>query len=196
MKTINQKIAWLLIAVVSICGMCSKNDEDNNVNNTPVVMQFSKGILATVGVNAIGVVDTIHFRNSAASGNTPSLFSYDGSLDYAASGWYVRPKDLWELINTGSNQWHIRNNAGYYMGYEFNANGTGNNKYTMSLDLTPGPNNLFVMNKTGTNNFYIQPVANKDVYLTSVVANITPPNPRHEHGKFISGTKQLWFLIP
>ena len=189
-------LVLITIGFTCLFGMCKKGDQNNNTNTTPVIMQFSKGILATVGINGINVLDTIHFRNSATNGNTPSLFSYEGHLDYPASGWYVRPRDFWELINSGSNTWHIRNNAGYYLGYEFNPNGTGNNKYTINLDLVPGNNHLFVMNKTGTNNFYIQPVANQNVFLNSLPADVQPPNPTHTKGRFLEGSEQLWFLIP
>jgi len=190
-------ILLLFISLSSICGMCSKDDvTPPPVTNPPGVIQISTGILATVGIDAIGKTDTIHFRNSATNGNTPNLFSYMAVADFPATGAYVRPRDFWTLTNSGTNQWHIRNNAGYYLGYKFNPNGTGNNKYTMSLDLTAGDNNLFEVNKTGTNNFYIQPSANKAVYLTSVAADIQPPNPAHVWGKFITSTKQLWFLIP
>jgi hypothetical protein len=189
-------LALVTIGFIFFFVMCKKENQNNNTNTPPVVMQFSKGILATVGINGIHVLDTIHFRNSSTSGNIPSLFSYEGSLDYPASGWYVRPRDFWELINSGTNAWHIKNNAGYYLGYEFNPNGTGNNKYTITLDLVPGDTHLFVMNKTGANNFYIQPVANKNVFLNSLPADVQPPNPAHTKGRFLEGTKQLWFLIP
>lgn len=186
----------VLLAFTCVYGTCSKDNQVNIPNITPVVLQHSKGILATVGINGINVMDTIHFRNSATNGNTPSLFSYEGVADYPASGFYVRPRDFWQLTNTGTNQWHIRNNAGYYLGYEFNPNATGNNKYSIKLDLVPANNHLFVMNKTGANNFYIQPVANQNVFLNSLPADVQPPNPTHTKGRFLDGAKQQWFLIP
>ncbi len=196
MKNISFNCLLLLLSLSGIFGMCSKEDAVINEPGTnPVAIQHTRGLLVTRGINGIGVLDSIHFRNTNSSTH-PTLFSYNTVYDNPSTGAYVRPRDLWELINAGTNNWHIKNNAGYYLGYEFNANGTGYNKYTITIDLVPGDNHLFVMNKTGSNNFYIQPVANRNVYLNSVSPNVQPPQPAHKYGRFIEGSKQLWFLIP
>ncbi len=190
------KLALSFTILTSIYGTCKKDDAINaDPTNTPGVIQVSKGLLVTRGINGIGVLDSVHFRNGNSNIH-PTLFSYNTIYDNSSSGFYVRPRDFWELINSGTNSWHLKNNAGYYMGYKDNPNGTGTNRYTMRLDLIPTDNHLFVMNKTGANNFYIQPVVNKNVYLTSLPEDVQPPQPAHKHGRFIEGTKQLWFFIP
>ncbi len=190
------KLGLAFTILTSLYGTCKKDDAINtNPATIPVVMQVTKGLLVTRGINGIGVMDSIHFRNTTSS-NQPTLFSYNTIYDNPSTGAYVRPKDFWELINSGTNTWHLKNNAGYYLGYKEDLNSSGVNRYTITLDLVAADNHLFVMNKTGANNFYIQPVVNKNVYLTSLPVDVQPPQPAHKKGRFIEGTKQLWFLIP
>lgn len=184
------KKIWLLIAVISICGMCSK--EDKGGEPPAIAIKLSKGFLTTIGINGIGKTDSICFRNSS-SGTSYTLTDYTHTS--VAGNFLQRPKDIWDLSNSGTNTWHLKNSGGRYLGIGTKVPNIQANEYHLSLDEVPGEKNLFVMNELD-GQFYIQPVSQKNVYLNTMAANVQPPDRRHSQIRFIENNKQLWFFMP
>ena len=183
MKPYSIKIILALITFSCVYGMCSKDDATPGNTNPTQNIEIKKGFLSTMGINSIDVQDTLCIRNST-SGTSYTLTDYSWTAE--AGSFIRRPRDVWEIINTGTNQWHFKNSAGRYMGYQT----TG----FISLDETPGPNNIFIMNSTG-NKFYIQPAADQSVYLNTLAWDVQPPDPSHQSIRFKS-TKQMWWFMP
>lgn len=187
MKRLIFHFALLFVSFSCICAMCSKSD-DTPVG--PIELQYNQGFLVTVGVNGLGEVDSVCLRYGPAQPVT------EYGATSVSGGFIQRPKHTWQVINAGNNQWQFKYNDGRYLGYEYHDDPISErDRYTATIDETPGENNLFVMNKSG-NMFYIQPVANKNVYLNTVVSTATPPSPRHSFVRFLEGEKQMWFIMP
>jgi hypothetical protein len=179
-------LTLFFISFTCVCATCNKSD---SAANPPIELEYSKGFLVTIGVNGLGDVDSVCVRYGPA---WPVHEYNKAAID---NGWYDRAKYSWEIIKTGSNHWYIQFNDGRYIGYKYTENPISErDRYTVSLDQTPGENNLFVMNKTG-NKFFIQPVANKNVYLNTVVSDAVPPSPAHKFLRFKS-EQQMWFIVP
>ena len=188
MKRIDLHAALFLISLTCVFATCSKNDATINNSQQPVTLQYNKGFLVTIGVDGIGQIDSVVIRYGPAQPVTS--YSYIG----VANGFVERPKHTWEIIPTGTNQWRIRYNDGRYLGYKPDIYNPNAKKFSVSMDQTPGDNNLFVMNKTD-NKFYIQPAANKNVYLNTMPADVLPPISAHRSAAFVE-TKQMWFIMP
>lgn len=187
MKLSSLYLALLFVSCTCICGMCSKNDD---APAGPIELEHSQGFLVTIGVNGLGVVDSVCLRYGPAQPVT------EYGETSVSGGFIQRPKHTWQVINAGNNLWHFKYNDGRYLGYEHNEDPTyEKDRYTATIDDSPGENNLFVMNKSG-NMFYIQPAANKNVYLNTVVSDAVPPSPRHSFVRFKEGAKQMWFIMP
>jgi hypothetical protein len=181
----------LLLVVFSFSyAMCSKEDAPAN-NNTAPVNVLNKGFLSTMGLNSINVLDTICLRNGS-SGAYANITDYSHTAE--AGGFIKRPRDLYELTNTGSNQYHIKISGGKYLGYKFNQYSTDYNRYSFTMDLSPAAHNLFLINWKG-NKFSIRPVENPKVYLNTMAANVQPPDPSHRILRFLEG-EQLWWFQP
>jgi hypothetical protein len=188
MKLSVLNLSLLFISFSCICGTCSKNDDA--AATPPIQLQYSKGFLTSIGVNGLGDVDSVCLR----FGQDHPVSEYNQvAVD---NGWLERARYSWEIIKTGNNQWQIKFNDGRYLGYKYTENPVyERNRYTASIDLTPNENNLFVMNQSN-NMFYIQPAANKNVYLNTVVSTAVPASPRHSFVRFVEGKQQMWFIMP
>src|SRR5690606_27617275 len=189
MRYLKINLVILLIASTCILGMCSKKDEQAQ---PPIAIKLSKGILVTQAPNSIGKLDSVCFRNST-TGSSYTLNDYSHTAE--AGGFIKRPKDVWELTNTGNNTWHLKNGGGRYLGIGDKIPNILEVRYNISLDEVPGEKNLFVMNESD-GKFYIQPVSNKNVYLNSLPDDGVSSHPRHTKVLFVEGEKQMWFFMP
>ncbi|MGZ8544774.1 MAG: hypothetical protein ACXWV0_05730 [Flavisolibacter sp.] len=190
MKQTYTKLVLLLVLFTCSYGMCSKDDAHSN-SNPPPPIHLNKGFLATKGINSIHVPDTICLRNSS-SGRYSNItdFTY-----YAEAGGFIqRPRDFYDLVSAGANQYYIKVTGGQYLGYKFNPNATNYNRYTYTTDVTANAHNLFMVNWTG-DKFSIRPAANPAVYLSTMPADVQPPNPSHEILRYLEGNPQLWWFI-
>lgn len=186
MKRSSLYLVLVFVSFTCICAMCNKNDSGGN---EPIELQHSKGFLVTIGINSIGDADSVCLRYGPGQPVTDF-----GKLPIE-NDYLQRPKHTWEIINSGTNQWWIKYNDGRYLGYELNPNPINDkDKYLIELDKTPGDRNLFVMNKSG-NKFYIQPAANKNVYLKTIPSTAVPYSPKHSFVEF-KESQQLWFIVP
>lgn len=187
MKRLFFHFALLFLSFSCICATCSKTDDGGT---EPIELQHSTGFLVTIGVNGLGNVDSVCLRYGPAEPVTEyGQVSVDG-------GFIKRPKHTWQVINAANNLWQFKYNDGRYLGYKYDPNPIQErNRYTATMDQAPGENNLFLINKSG-HEFYIQPAANKNVYLNTVVSTAEPPSPRHSFVRFVEGKKQMWFIMP
>lgn len=171
--------------------MCSKDDAPAQNNPAPVIV-LNKGFLSTMGLNSIEKLDTICLRNGS-SGGFANITDYSHTAE--AGNFIRRPRDLYELTNTGSNQYHIKIVGGKYLGYKFNQYSTDYNRYSFTMDLSPAAHNLFLIKWNG-NKFSIRPVENPKVYLSTMASNVQPPDPTHKTLRFLEGNEQLWWFQP
>jgi hypothetical protein len=94
MKKYKLRMVWIFIGVVSVCGMCNKNDAPNN--NPQGELTISKGFLATMAPRASGQLDTAAIKNRGA-------FSLSQLSESAITqGIFKRPDDVWQVVNDGS----------------------------------------------------------------------------------------------
>lgn len=186
MKRLSFHFALLFVSFFCICGMCSKSD--NNNQQPPIKLEHSKGFLCSFGVLNDGSTDTVVVRYGPSEPVIQFTSLWIGSL-------FVRDKHTWEITNSGANTWYIKYADGRYLGYKYDENGIGDGRFRISLDQTPGEQNMFVINKTD-NKFYIQPMLNKDIYLNTIQVNVNPPSPRHSKVDYRTGQKQMWFIVP
>ena len=180
--------ALLLLLFSFSYAMCSKDDAP--ANNTAPTIILNKGFLSTIGLNSIEVSDTICLRNGT-SGKFANITDYSHTAE--AGNFIKRPRDFYELINTGSNQYHIKILGGYYLGYKFNQYATDYNRYSFTMDQNAAAHNLFLVKWTG-NKFSISPARNPTVYLSTMHSNVQPPNYSHKTLRFLEGSQQLWWF--
>ncbi len=188
MKLISSRLVLLLVLFTFSYAMCSKNDATPNPTQVNLP---NKGFLCTMGINSIDVLDTICIRNNG-SGRYGDITSYSHTAE--SRGFIKRPRDFYELINTGANQYHIKVSGGEYLGYKFNQYQTNYNRYSFTMDPSPGANNLFLIEQNG-NKFTIRPVANPNVYLSTMAATVQPPDPSHTVLRFLEGNPQPWWFM-
>lgn len=186
MKRLSFHFALLFVSFSCICGMCSKSG--NSDQQPAIELKHSKGFLCTFGVLNDGSTDTVVLRYGPSEPVTQFTASWIGSL-------FKRDKNTWEIINSGANTWFIKYADGRYLGYKYVDYNAGDGRFTVSLDQTPGEQNMFVINKTD-DEFYIQPMLNKDIYLNTTQVNVNPPAPRHGNVGYRTGQKQMWFIVP
>lgn len=188
MKLISSRLVLLLVLCTCSYAMCSKKDA---TANPPLLNIPNKGFLCTMGINSIDVLDTLCMRNSS-SGRWANMTDYSSTAE--AGGFIKRPRDFYELINTGANQYHIKVSGGEYLGYKFNQYSTDYNRYSFTMDPSPSDNNLFLIEQTG-NKFTIRPVANPNVYLSTMASNVQPPDPAHRTLRFLENNPQPWWFM-
>lgn len=179
----------LLVLFTFSYAMCSKDDAP--ATNQPPVNALNKGFLCTMGLNGIEQLDTICMRNGSG-GRWANLTDYSHTAE--AGGFIKRPRDFYELINTGANQYHIKISGGEYLGYKFNEYSTDYNRYSFTMDPSPAAHNLFLIDWNG-NKFTIRPVANPTVYLRTLAPNVQPPRYSHENIRYFENNPQSWFFM-
>lgn len=171
------------IILLSACEKQNDKDEDNTDLRTT-------GFFCTIGVNGQGVEDTLALR--AGTSGTFTITTYSATAE--AGGFIIRPRDIWQLITTGDNNWHLKNNAGKYISFEDDPYAT-NDEYSYDLDDVPNEKSVFLRTKGEGQNFYLESRYKRGYYLITRAGNVSPPNPRHSNVRF-QPRKQLWFFMP
>lgn len=179
----------LTIAVIITLSACQKQKTDETTE-TPSNLRTS-GFFCTLGINSIDVNDTLCLRASVSSG-TFTITDYSSTAE--AGGFIVRPRDIWTLITTGDNNWHLKNNAGKYISFEDDPYAT-NDEYSYDLDDVPNEKSVFIRSETSGQNFYLESKYKRGYFLMTRAANVAPPDPSHRSVRF-QKNKQLWFFMP
>ncbi len=176
----------LTLAVLMLLSACEKqNSTDEESSDLRTI-----GFICTIGINGIGDEDTLALR-SGVSG-TFNITDYSATAE--SRGFLVRPRDIWQLITTGDNNWHLKNNAGKYISFEDDPYAS-NDEYSYDLDDVPNEKSVFIRTKGDGQNFYLESKYKRGHYLITRAGNVSPPNPRHSTVRF-QPRKQLWFFMP
>ena len=169
--------------LLSACEKQNQQEEDNEALRTT-------GFFCIIGVNSVDDLDSIALRVSV-SGNI-DVTDYSSTAE--AGGFIKRPRDIWQLILTGDNNWQLKNNAGKYISFEDDPYDT-DDEYSYDLDDVPNEKSVFIRTRADGQNFYLESKYKRGYYLITRAGNVTPPNPSHSSVRF-QKNKQLWYFMP
>ncbi len=179
-------VLMLTLALSMMLTACEKQNESDDENTDLRTI----GFICTIGINSIGEEDTIALRTSV-SGNFDVT---DYTANAESRGFIVRPRDIWQLIITGDNNWHLKNSAGKYISFEDNPYAS-NNEYSYDLDDVPTEKSVFIRTKGDGQNFYLESKYKRGYYLITRGWDVYPPDPSHMTISF-QPKKQFWFFMP
>lgn len=181
-----EKKLLLSLAVIIALSACEKQSEPEEGKAD----LRTTGFFCTMGINGLGLEDTLALR--ASNSGTFNITDYSATAE--ARGFIVRPRDIWQLITTGDNNWHLKNNAGKYISFEDDPYVT-NDEYSYDLDDEPNEKSVFVRSTNSGQNFYLESKYKRGYYLITRAGDVSPPDPRHSRVRFQT-KKQLWFFMP
>lgn len=184
-----------LLALVLFLPSCKEEDNPASpgTNNTPGTIRITRGVLVTMGLNGIGLHDTIAFRigrGTGYSGNI-SLTSFDWEILANHTGFLKPEDDIWSLSSTGSGSGIYRierpGNAPYF-GWDFNS-AYGSEYYSIRTAKTTSDTTSFRINALSNGHFTIELV-----FLPGYYLNAQLPQTPGRTTEFVQGKPQeFWF---
>ena len=185
---------WKILPILAfIITLAACNKENDSENEEPANLRTT-GFLCTIGIKSNEVAypnpDTICI-GSNQSGGSYNIRDYS----YTAIGSFItRPRDIWTLVTTRDNNWHLVNHAGKYLSFEDDPYPT-NDEYSIDMNDTPNEKSVFLRTSGTDQNFYLESKYKRGYYLITRAADVAPPDPSHSSVRF-KKNKQLFFFMP
>ncbi|MBL0355693.1 MAG: hypothetical protein IPP72_01855 [Chitinophagaceae bacterium] len=179
-------VAFLIAFIIT---SCSKKSNNNTI--PPGAIIYPDGLLASVGLNAVNVTDTIAFNVSGNLG-TISVNSFDWTVITTTGVNFKKPEDTWAIKGAGQFV-NIKSlgPSGKYLKYHLanatNSSGVGYLRKTLNATNSLSDSTSFILTSAGGTNFYVEPQMARGYYLSITMK----PYPIVE---FVT-TKQAFFMI-
>ncbi len=183
---------YLAILIITSVSACSKSGGTDSPAPGPDVLDLKEGFLSTkTGYNVGNLGDTAIVRVYTSSYQLAAT-AFGGTFEDKVHYWY--------LENAGGVMVYIRSRKhGTYLGYRAETTAPSGYhswaKNWITLDVTPGDRNRFLVTKKGKN-FYIQPADDQTLYLnTTLPAQVSYTGPQTPSSIFFLPNKQEFFFM-